>query len=209
METLKNTNILIVDDHRIVAHGLQALLSEENDVGCIDAVSSAEEALSAAHYKNYGIFIIDVELPDMSGLQLLGLLRQISPASACIFHTMHEELWTIKAMMSAGADAIVLKSGDLADLSTAVAEVAAGNSYYSPRIHEYCRSMEQQMMPSERELEILKAIARGENTDEISRGMGISSNTVEYYRKRLFRKLGASNMADMIVRAIRRGLLFV
>ena len=205
----RKTNILIVDDHQIVAHGLQALLSRENCVKSIDTATTAEKALLLSKKKSYGIYIIDVELPDISGLELTERLQAISPEASFIFHTMHEEIWTIKAMMAAGADAIVLKSDDLSDLTAAVKAVATGNSYYSQRFDEYCRRYEQEQMPTQQELEILKAIAAGESTNDIAKRMCISSNTIEYHRKRLFRKLGASNMADMVARAIRSGLLVI
>ena len=196
----RKTNILIVDDHQIVAHGLQALLSRENCVKSIDTATTAEKALLLSKKKSYGIYIIDVELPDISA---------ISPEASFIFHTMHEEIWTIKAMMAAGADAIVLKSDDLSDLTAAVKAVATGNSYYSQRFEDYCRRFESRQMPSPHELEILRAIAKGESTNDIARRMCISPNTIEYHRKRLFRKLGATNMADMVARAIEHGLLVI
>ena len=124
----RKTNILIVDDHQIVAHGLQALLSRENCVKSIDTATTAEKALLLSKKKNYGIYIIDVELPDISGLELTERLQAISPEASFIFHTMHEEIWTIKAMMAAGADAIVLKSDDLSDLTAAVKAVATADA---------------------------------------------------------------------------------
>lgn len=202
-------NILIVDDHQIVAHGLQALLSREDCAKSIDAAHTAEKALQLSKKKNYGIYIIDVELPDISGLELAEQLQAISPASSLIFHTMHEEIWTIKAMMAAGADAIVLKSDDLSDLTAAVKAVATGDSYYSRRFEDYCRKFESRQIPSPQELDILRAIAKGESTNDIARRMCISPNTIEYHRKRLFRKLGATNMADMVARAIEHGLLVI
>ncbi len=205
----RKTNILIVDDHQIVAHGLQALLSRENCVKSIDTATTAEKALLLSKKKSYGIYIIDVELPDISGLELTERLQAISPEASFIFHTMHEEIWTIKAMMAAGADAIVLKSDDLSDLTAAVKAVATGNSYYSQRFEDYCRRFESRQMPSPHELEILRAIAKGESTNDIARRMCISPNTIEYHRKRLFRKLGATNMADMVARAIEHGLLVI
>lgn len=202
-------NVLVVDDHRIVAHGLQSLLGNLSYVKGIDTVGTAGDALQAARKKKYGVYILDVELPDMPGVVLMEKLRELSPLSAFVFHTMHEEVWTVKAMMIAGADAIVLKSDDLSDLTAAIGEVLAGRSYYSQRFYEYCRRYEQEQMPTQQELEILKAIAAGESTNDIAKRMCISSNTIEYHRKRLFRKLGASNMADMVARAIRSGLLVI
>ena len=202
-------NVLVVDDHRIVAHGLQSLLGNLSYVKGIDTVGTAGDALQAARKKKYGVYILDVELPDMPGVVLMEKLRELSPLSAFVFHTMHEEVWTVKAMMIAGADAIVLKSDDLSDLTAAIGEVLAGRSYHSQRFDEYCRRYEQEQMPTQQELEILKAIAAGESTNDIAKRMCISSNTIEYHRKRLFRKLGASNMADMVARAIRSGLLVI
>ena len=199
--------VLVVDDHRIVSQGVCSILCHEKNIESIQMACSASEALAFAGNCRFDIFILDVELPDMSGFDLLQKLQVLSPDSSFIFHTMHEEMWVVKHMMAAGADAIVLKTDDTDDLRKAVAAVASGDSYYSERFERYCKEYELQVVPSDREIEILRAIADGHNSKYISDMLFISANTVEFHRKRLFRKLGATNMAELIMKAVERGLL--
>ena len=82
MQANKKVNVLVVDDHRIVAHGLQSLLGNLSYVKGIDTVGTAGDALQAARKKKYGVYILDVELPDMPGVVLMEKLRELSPLSA-------------------------------------------------------------------------------------------------------------------------------
>ena len=191
-------DILVIEDHQIVLLGLSTLLSTCDGIRRIDKATTAVEAISLAREHASDIVIIDVELPDMSGFDLLDRLREISPDVSVIFHSMHEEFWIIKRMMNSGADAIVLKSDDIGELRKAVERVVSGDSYYSSRYEEYCREYEKQQILTERELDVLRAIAEGKKTAEIAAQLFVSNNTVEFHRKRLLRKLGASNMAELI-----------
>lgn len=115
----------------------------------------------------------------------------------------------VKRLMASGADAIVFKSDDVGELRCAVGKVLDGESYYSRRFEEYCTRYEQEVLPSARELEILRMLASGANSKEIADRIFLSVNTVEFHRKRLFRRLGVSNMAELMVEAMNRGLLLL
>lgn len=200
-------DILVIEDHQIVLLGLSTLLSTCNGIRRVDKAMTAREAIKMTKEHAFDIIIIDVELPDMSGFDLLSQLRGIYPDVSVIFHSMHEEFWIIKQMMRSGADAIVLKSDDISELRRAVEHVVAGDSYYSSRYEEYCLAYEQQQELTDRELEVLRAIAEGNKTAEIAERLFVSCNTVEFHRKRLLRKLGASNMAELIKKAMDRGFM--
>lgn len=200
---------LVVDDHQIVLHGICSLLAASSDNALIVQALSGEEALKEASQQKFDIFILDVELRDISGFELLRRLQAMTPDAAFVFHTMHEEIWILKQMMTSGADAVVLKGDNIQDLLTAVAAVLDGDSFYSRRVEKYCREYETDVMPSQREIEILKEIARGSSSGEIGERLFISTNTVEFHRKRLFRKLNASNMAELISKAYERGLRLI
>lgn len=201
--------ILIVDDHPIVLAGVCALLSEDYPEACIETASGGEEALEKARNGVYDVFILDVELSDMTGIDLIRMLRCRYEDASFVFHTMHEEMWVVKRLMASGADAIVFKSDDVGELRCAVGKVLDGESYYSRRFEEYCTRYEQEVLPSARELEILRMLASGANSKEIADRIFLSVNTVEFHRKRLFRRLGVSNMAELMVEAMNRGLLLL
>lgn len=197
---------LVVDDHQIVLHGICSLLAANSSNAVIERAASGKEALEKASQQKFDIFILDVELRDTSGFDLLGQLRSKAPDAAFIYHTMHEEIWILKQMMLSGADAIVLKGDNVTDLLTAVSKVLEGESFYSKDFEKYCKEYENEVVPSQREVEVLKEIAKGSNSCEIGERLFISTNTVEFHRKRLFRKLKASNMAELISKAYERGL---
>lgn len=203
----KNADILVIEDQQIVLLGLSTLLSTCKGIRRIDKATTAKDAILMAEEHAFDILIIDIELPDMSGFSLLEKLRTIRPDASVIFHSMHEEFWIIRQMMNSGADAIVLKSDDISELRSAVEHVMAGDSYYSSRYKEYCLAYEKHQVLTEREQDVLKAIAEGKKTAEIADELFVSCNTVEFHRKRLLRKLGASNMAELIKKAIERGFM--
>lgn len=206
-EQSSGADILIIEDQQIVLLGLSTLLSTCDGIKRVDKATTAKDAIELVKEHPFDILIIDIELPDMSGFSLLAQLRALRPDVSVIFHSMHEEFWIIKQMMNSGADAIVLKSDDISELRKAVEHVMAGDSYYSSRYKEYCLAYEKHQVLTDREQDVLKAIAEGKKTAEIADELFVSCNTVEFHRKRLFRKLGASNMAELIKKAIERGFM--
>ena len=155
----------------------------------------------------YHIYIIDVELPDMTGIELINSLKTLSPDSTFIFHTIHDEFWTLRQMINSGADAIVMKSDDPAELVTAINSVLDGNSYFSSNYRHACQEMEQYQELSSREIEVLKLIAEGLMTRDIANRLFVSDNTIEFHRKRIMRKLAANNMAQLVKQGVARGYI--
>lgn len=207
MQTTEKANLLIIEDHDIVALGLKTLLAGNTDLGNIDNATTAKQAMEMTVKQHYDLYIIDVELPDMSGIELVNSLKTLSPDSAFIFHTVHDELWTLRQMMKSGADAIVMKSDDSAELLTAINHVLAGGNYYSSNYRQSCEEMEQYQTLSTREIEVLQLIADGLMTRDIAERLFVSDNTIEFHRKRIMRKLGASNMAQLVKQGVARGYI--
>lgn len=200
-------DILIIEDQQIVLLGLTTLLSTCKGIKRVDKATKAADALEMVKQHAYAILIIDIELPDMSGFDLLEKIRKFRPDVAVIFHSMHEEFWIIKQMMNSGANAIVLKSDDVGELHNAVGYVLAGESYYSSKFQKYCTEYESKQTLSEREQEVLRAIAQGKKTAEIAEMLFVSTNTIEFHRKNILHKLGATNMAELIKKAIEQGYI--
>ena len=207
MQSTEKANLLIIEDHDIVALGLTTLLSANPALGIIDKATTAKQAIELTVKQPYHIYIIDVELPDMTGLELMKSLRTLSPDSAFIFHTIHDEFWTLRQMLSGGADAIVMKSDDTAELIAAIEQVLNGDSYFSKQYRLACQEMEQYQELSAREIEVLRLIAEGLMTRDIADRLFVSENTIEFHRKRIMRKLGASNMAQLVKEGITRGYI--
>ena len=207
MQQSDKTDLLIIDDHDIIALGLKALLTGHSRLGNIDNATTASQAMEMTAKQHYGLFIIDVELPDMLGIELVASLKALSPDSACIFHTFHDELWTLRQMIKCGADAIVMKNDEPAELITAINTVLDGGSYFSSNYRQACQEMEQYQELSSREIEVLRLIAEGMMTRDIADRLFISDNTIEFHRKRIMRKLAANNMAQLVKQGVARGYI--
>ena len=207
MQETKNINLLIIEDHDIVALGLKTLLSRHGSLTAIDSATTARQAIELTVEHPYDLYIIDVELPDMTGIELIKSLKTLSPDSAFIFHTIHDEFWTLRQMINSGADGIVMKSDDPAELVTAINAVMDGSSYFSSHYRQACEQMEQYQALSSREIEVLNLIAEGLMTRDIAERLFVSDNTVEFHRKRIMRKLAASNMAQLVKEGIARGYI--
>lgn len=122
--------------------------------------------------------------------------------------TIHDELWTVRKLAARNVNAIVYKSLDMSLVIAAIHAVLAGERYYCGEVEAALRMMENGVThPSQRELEVLQTIADGLTSKEIAEKLFISENTVEAHRKNLFAKLEARNLADLVVKAIKRGYI--
>ncbi|MBQ6167810.1 MAG: response regulator transcription factor [Muribaculaceae bacterium] len=207
MRKTDKASLLIVEDHGIVALGLKTLLAENPSLGKICSVITARQAIEMSVEQHFDIYIIDVELPDMTGIDLVKSLKTLCPDAAFIFHTIHDELWTLRQMMDGGADAVVMKSDNTDELLAAINQVMAGGSYFSSNYRQACEQMEQYQTLSPREIEVLQLIADGLMTRDIAKRLFVSDNTIEFHRKRIMRKLAATNMAQLVKQGVARGYL--
>lgn len=212
MENTETNSLLIIEDHRIVSLGLKTLAEGTRLFATIDCAYTASQALELTVDRNkstdpYSIFIIDVELPDMSGIDLVKSLRSLSPDSAIIFHTIHDELWNLRQMINSGANAIVMKSDDLTELQIALHRVLVGENYFSDHFREACEDMANYQPLTDREIEILKLISEGISSKDISKRIFRTQDTVEFHRKNIMRKLGATNMAQLVKEGIAKGYI--
>lgn len=207
MDATEKASLLIIEDHEIVALGLKTLIGSHPALHSIQCVSTAKEAIQLTVQHPYDLYVIDVELPDMNGIELIKNLKLLSPDSAFIFHTIHDELWTLRQMVSSGANGIVMKSDDVQELETAITQVLEGNNYFSSHFRECCEEMELHQTLSDREIEILRLIAEGLATKDIAEQLFVSANTIEFHRKRIMRKLRATNMAQLVREGIAKGYI--
>lgn len=205
----EKASLLIVEDHEIVALGLKALIGSNPELAFIDCASTARQAIELTVAHPYSLYIIDVELPDMTGIELVKSLKTLSPDGAFIFHTIHDELWTLRQMMNSGANAIVMKSDDTDELCTAIGQVLEGNNFFSAHFRQACEDMEHYQTLSDREIEILHLIAEGLPSRDIADQLFVSQNTIEFHRKRIMRKLRATNMAQLVREGIAKGYIKV
>ncbi|MBR6978479.1 MAG: response regulator transcription factor [Prevotella sp.] len=198
-------NILVIEDHAVVQLGINTLLSTCGFIGLIDRASNGKEAIDKFLCNNFDIVLIDVELPDMTGFELLSQLREHHPTIRVLFYSMHDEFWVVRQMFNSEADGIVMKSDNLDELRTAVEAIIAGGRYFSKEYESFLKEYESQEELSSQEINVLRLVANGITSQEIANQLYVSLNTVEFHRRRIMRKMGASNMAELIKKAIEKG----
>lgn len=205
---LSKMKIAVVDDHDLIREGMNAVLTN-NGANFVDKYSTSSELISSMDLgKGYDFYIIDLELPDIDGFVLIEMIRARNPQANIIVSTVHDEIWTLRRLIAKDVSAIVYKSGDGNEIIDAINEILEGNKYYCEEVQNALKiATDSSMHPSARELEVLHQIAQGKTSREIAAAMFVSDNTVEAHRKALFSKLGAVNVADLIMKAINMGYL--
>jgi two-component system, NarL family, invasion response regulator UvrY len=203
--------VLIVDDHPIVRSGLRRLLSAEPQLDIVET-ANGQEAIAAFKERRCDLVILDLNLPGISGLEVLARLRAENPKVRVLAVSMHDNPLYVTRVLEAGACGYVSKSAPPEELLEAVRRVAAGSSYIE---HEIAQELVlwnihgspgplKQLSP--RDVEILRLLADGSSLTEIARTIGVSYKTVANHCSQLKAKLAAPRMADLIRVAISSGL---
>lgn len=209
----KDIRILLVDDHDLVLQGLKRIVEcSLPEIKTVCTASSGREALLLIASQCFNLFLLDMELPDLSGLEIISRIREKDPQARIIVNTMHEEIWFIRNLIQCDVDSILFKSVDSNKIVEAIRCVLDGGTYYCT----YAGQVRNQMRRSDegrreeltqRELDVLKCISEGKNTQEIAQDLCVSTNTVDTHRRHLLDKLDAKNVADLIMTAISRGII--
>ena len=205
---LSQMKIAVVDDHDLIREGFNSILVNNgaDDVEKYSTALALIEQLDAG--KSFDFYVIDLELPDIDGFVLIEMIRARNPVAHIIVSTVHDEIWTLRKLLARDVNAIIYKSGDGNEIVMAINEILKGNNYYCDAVHKALKSAcDNSVHPSSRELEVLYQIAQGKTSREIAAAMFVTENTIEAHRKALLSKLGAVNVADLIVKAIERGYI--
>lgn len=204
---LQDKSVAVVDDHALILEGFKSLMQ-----GCgvenVETFIRAADLVNVLTHRRFDLYIIDIGMPDIDGFELIDIIRSTHADARIIVNTIHEEIWLLRRMLDKGVNAIMFKSTDFTQMVDAMTAVMNGGQYFCQGLKKKLYGCRQHIEhPSEREIEILKALAGGFTSKEIASRLFISENTVETHRKNLFAKLGARNMADLIVKAITRGYI--
>ena len=205
------TKVLIVDDHPVVLSGCRSLFAGDSTIR-IEEAADARSGHRAFSQKKPDVTIIDINLPDVSGFELMRRIRKDDPDAKIIMFSMNDDPAFVVRAVEMGAQGYVSKSDDPRVLVRAVRKVAAGENFISPQLAEAVAfsgaaikaSPATQM--SARELEILRLLARGEKIAEVAEALDISYKTVANTTSLLKQKLGAKNHSDLIRIAVEMGL---
>ncbi|MGH6642432.1 MAG: response regulator [Bradyrhizobium sp.] len=205
------TRILIVDDHPVVVSGCRSLFASDTSVK-IDEAGDAKSGHKAFVARKPDVTIIDINLPDVSGFELMRRIRKEHPDAKIIMFSMNDDPAFVVRAVEMGAQGYVAKGDDPRTLVKAVRKVAAGDNFISPQLAEAVTfsgasiKANPASQMSARELEILRLLGRGDKIVEVADALGISYKTVANTTSLLKQKLGAKNHSDLIRIAVEMGL---
>ncbi len=207
------TRILLVEDHRLVREAVRDALRREADFEVIGEVGSSQEAIRSAQTLNPDVIVLDIGLPDVSGIELTRRLRQAGCTARIVALSAYAEKHFVTEMLRAGAAAYVSKNAAGTELFQAIRAVERGQNYVSPDVTGNLFSqLRDQDSDSEnrklgrREREVLRLIAQGQRSPEIADQLHISIGTVEAHRRNIMRKLDLHSVAELTKYALREGI---
>ena len=210
--------ILIGDDHTLVRHGLCKLLEARSDWEVVGQAGDGREAVASALALQPDVVLLDVGMPLLNGIDAAQQIVRKLPGTRVLMLSMHSDEAYVTRALQAGASGYLLKDAAGQELIKAVAAVAAGQSYFSPAIarlmlDDYVRRVAGKQVTdrysslSDREREVLQLIAEGRTNKEVAEVLGISPATVETHRAHLMQKLDLHNTAELVLYAVRRGVI--
>jgi DNA-binding NarL/FixJ family response regulator len=206
--------ILIADDHALIRKGLKQVLADEFPQSEFGEANNAREVLSLVTSQSWDAVLLDITMPGQSGLDVLKQIKQMRPKTRVLILSMHpEDQYALRAL-KAGASGYLTKNTASELVATALRKVMGGGTYISQTLAE---ELAQRLTEpstgapsdilSDREYQIMSALASGKSVKEISFDLGLSVKTVSTYRTRLLRKLKLSTTAELIRFALREGLV--
>jgi DNA-binding NarL/FixJ family response regulator len=208
---MKKTKILIVDNHAIVLDGLKSLLSKFEGIEIAGVASNGEEGLKQLAQTKAELVITDLNMPGMDGLEFIKTVRNDFPPTKIIVLSLHDEPHFIRNIMKQRVQGYILKNDASSELVEAVERILDGKTFFSSKINQAL--MEQLNEPNceklltERELEIIKLIAKEFSNKQIADQLFISERTVETHRKNIFRKTNSNNIVGLIKYAYNNNMI--
>jgi two-component system response regulator NreC len=209
-----SVRVLVVDDHAVVRAGLTMLVNAEQDLEAVGEAGSAREAILEARSTKPDVLLMDVMMPEQSGIEVMPQLLHEFPEAKVLVLSMQDDPRYVREAFEAGASGYVLKEAADTELVTAIREVAGGGRYVNPGLGarlvaaetaERRRADEDPL--SDREREVLRLLALGHTNQEIAKELFISVRTAETHRAHIMQKLRLSSRAELVRYALDQGLL--
>lgn len=194
------TSVFITDDHYMVIEGIRSLLQNEPSVEWAGHASTAASCLGFLQQQLPDIILMDISLPDMSGIDLCKLVKEKYPSVFVIGLSTFNQQSFIQKMMTNGASGYVLKNASQHELMEAIEAVANGKTFFSDEAAAILRKVDNSTSPviTRREKEVLELLADGLTNNELAAKLFVSTTTVDTHRKNLLAKLKAKNTAELI-----------
>lgn len=209
-----NIRVMIVDDHSIFREGLKQIVADTKDIVVVSEADCARTAIQLLRHHDCDVLLLDISLPDRSGIEVLKQVKKELPKLAVLMLSMHrEDLYAVRSIKS-GASGYLNKQSAPAELMNAIRQVASGKKYISSTLAQELASHvseERQSMPhealSDREYQTLTMIASGKTVGDIADELALSVKTISMYRSRLLLKMKLRHNAELTHYAIRNMLI--
>jgi DNA-binding NarL/FixJ family response regulator len=215
---MKTIRILLADDHTVVRKGLRLLLESQAGFVVIADAADGREAVALAERHAPDVVVMDVAMPTLNGIEAARQITAKQPHTAVVFLSMHADEGYVLKALKAGARAYILKDSAEHDLINAVQAVSEGKAFFSPVIskmlvEDYMRQMQERQVEDSfellttREREVLQLAAEGRSNKEVAAILNLSLYTVETHRGNILQKLNLHSVAELILYAIRKGVI--
>ena len=203
-----NLSLLIADDHDIFRQGLAALLADNSRLSVVAQAKNGKDALLQIKKYKPDVAILDVTMPGMNGVEVCEQVLEKELPTQIIILTMHDDVLLVQEALAAGAKGFLIKDNTFEEVMLAIETVSSNGVYLSRAIKRSLRQEKNNLTPlSNREQEVLCLIAGGHTIRDIAQNLGVSTKSVDTYRARLLKKIGANNSAQLIQYAVKRSLV--
>ncbi|MGI8418652.1 MAG: response regulator [Nakamurella sp.] len=204
----KPVRLIVVDDHPVVRDGIKGMLSHDDRIAVVGEAADGVEALAQVRRLDPDLLLMDLRMPGGDGVSAIRALRELSPVRPRVLVlTTYDTDRDIHTAIDAGADGYLLKATTRAELIDAVLRAAVGQSVLSPTAVQSLMDRGRQQQLTDREVEVLRAIARGGTNREVAAELLVSEATIKTHLLRLFPKLGVRDRAAAVRAAFERGLI--
>lgn len=215
---MKKLRILLADDHIVMRTGLRALLERQTNLEVVGESENGRETVELAASLKPDVVVMDVGMPVLNGIEATKTITGQHPTTAVVILSMHADESYVMRALKAGARGYLLKDSAPADLISAIQAVSQNKSFFSPKVsrilaEDYVRVLKQKGavdsydLLTSREREILQLLAEGKANKEVAAALNISPYTVETHRSHILEKLNLHNPAELILYAVRKGII--
>ena len=217
---MEKVSIVLADDHALVRNGIKAMLEPETDLKVIGEAGNGKEALTVAEKLQPDLLVLDIRMPEMTGLEAAARLHDVAPKTKAVILSMHDSEEYVLQALDSGAYGYLLKDTDKGEFVRALRQISAGTKYFSGGVSNVLanrllsnKSVMSKPVESDayhltkRERELLRMIIDGKQNKAIADSLGKSVRTIETHRFNIMKKLGVSNAIDMVNKAVKENLV--
>jgi two-component system response regulator NreC len=215
---MAKTKVLLADDHRLMRAGLRFVIEQNPEFTVIGEADDGRQAVSMAESLRPDVVVMDIGMPNLNGIEAARQITAAQPEISVVMLSMHSDEGYVLRALKAGAKAYLLKDSAEADLGQAIEAVRGGKSFFSPAVsrlllEDYVRKLKRAGVEdsfdllSAREREVLQLVAEGKSSKEIATLLNLSVYTVETHRSNILQKLNLHGIPDLILYAVRKGLI--